>query len=685
MGVVDLKTPTDGSGLRPSHRKTSALIAAVMFWLVSSGAVFAQTTGNISGYVKDISGAAIPQTQVTALMAEQKTSRSAATNNEGFYSFVGLLPGHYEITFLAKGFETQIRSGLELTVGQDLRIDAGLAVGSVQTKVDVGTAAPLVDTVSSTLSGLIDDRRVVDLPLNGRNVIGLAATLPGVTNVSAPQSMGDARGGPTMDVNGGRPNMNLFTLDGGYFNNSSRNTGINYPPPDAIQEVRILTQNFNAEYGHSPGSQVEVLTKAGTNAFHGAAWEFLRNNDLNARDFFAPSVPAERQNQFGGAAGGPILKDKLFIFGSYEGLTNHQQAVSKVATVPSAAERSGDFTGLGSSLANPTNPLTGNPMTDAVGRPCVAGNVIAPGCISPVAGKLLQYIPESASGQIVSLGSSPITQNVGEVRMDWNQNDKHHIFGHYFQNENNSSDPFSGGNLPGYLSTSFTVASKQGTINDTYSLSPTLINQAIFSVLDSSSNEQNNQSISPNSLGINLPQYLPNGGITFDIGGGGSDVALSSSTPTTFTGLNYEARDNLTWIKGRHSFKFGFDSLFLNFHQIFIEAPSMTFDGTRSGDPIADFLLGAFDNTNVAFGVRNTNAYTTFNSFYAQDEFKVTPRFTLTLGLRYEPFLPWVEKNNLIDTVRAGMHSTKVPDAPPGIVFPGDPGISSGLELPRPQ
>jgi carboxypeptidase family protein/TonB-dependent receptor-like protein len=682
MGVVDLQTPTVDCSISQRHPRTCGLALAALLGLASSGAAFAQATGNISGYVKDVSGGAVPETQVTAVMAEQKTRRSTATNNEGLYSFVGLLPGHYQLSFSAKGFETQIRSGLELTVGQDLRVDAGLTVGSVQTKVDVGTAAPLVDTASSTLSGLIDDRRVVDLPLNGRNVIGLAAILPGVSNVSAPQSMGDARGGPTMDVNGGRPNMNLFTLDGGYFNNSSRNTGINYPPPDAIQEVRILTQNFNAEYGHSPGSQVEVLTKAGTNKFHGAAWEFLRNSALNARDFFAPSVPAQRQNQFGGAAGGPILKDKLFIFGSYEGLTNHQQAVSKVATVPTAAERSGDFTGLGSTLVNPTNPVTGTPLTDAAGRPCVAGNVIAPGCISPVATKLLQYIPQSASGQVASLGSSPITQNVGEVRVDWNQSDKHHIFGHYYQNENNNSDPFAGGNLPGYLSTGFTVATKQGTINDTYSLSPNLINQAIFSVLNSSSNEQNNQSISPNSLGINLPQYLPNGGMIFDIGGGGSDVALSSSTPTTFSGLNYEARDNLTWIKGRHSFKFGFDSLFLNFHQIFIEAPTMTFDGARSGDPMADVMLGAFDNTNVAFGVRNTNAFTTFNSFYAQDEFKITPRFTLTLGLRYEPFLPWVEKNNLIDTVRVGRQSIKVPDAPPGIVFPGDPGITRGLDSP---
>lgn len=429
-------------------------------------------------------------------MREQQLTRTAQADNQGFYNFVGLLPGHYDISFKANGFDTLLHSGIQLTVGQFVRVDAALVVGKVETHVDVGAAAPLVDTESSALSGLIDDRRVVDLPLNGRNIMSLAGLLPGVTNVSAPQSMGDARGGPTMDVNGGRQNMNLFTLDGGYFNNPSRNTGINYPPPDAIQEVRILTQNFSAEYGHSPGSQVEVLSKAGTNSFHGSAWEFLRNNDLNARDFFAPSVPVEKQNQFGAAAGGPIVKDKVFIFGSYQRLDNIQQAESHLANVPSAAERDGNFTGLSTTLVDPTNPLTGLPLTDINGNPCVAGNVISPSCISPVATKLLQYIPSSSTGKVVSLASSPITENLGEVRADWNQSEKNHLFGHYYQDQNNNSDPFGGGNLPGYISTAFNVSTKQATIDDVYSFSPTLINQATFSVLDSGSSQfasDNNQ------------------------------------------------------------------------------------------------------------------------------------------------------------------------------------------------
>src|SRR5216683_1172354 len=298
------------SDRRKMHFVILSLAALLVMTLTPEQATAQSATGNIAGYVKDTSGAAIPNVTVTAKMVEQQTVRNGQTNAEGFYDLLALPPGMYEMTFEVRGFQKKTQTGLELTVGQNLRVDSTLEIGSVETQVTVGGEAPLVDTTSATLTGLIDDRRVVDLPLNGRNVISLARILPGVLNVNAPQTMGDARGGPEMDVNGGRPNMNLFTFNGGYFNNPSRNTGINFPPPDAIQEVRIQTHNFSAEYGRNPGSQVNVVSKAGTNEFHGAAWEFLRNNALNARNFFSPDVLALKQNQFGVAAGGPIKKDR---------------------------------------------------------------------------------------------------------------------------------------------------------------------------------------------------------------------------------------------------------------------------------------------------------------------------------------------------------------------------------------
>jgi hypothetical protein len=645
-------------------------LVLVICTLIIASAVHAQVTGNISGYVRDPSGAAIPNATVTATMIEQQTTRTAQTDADGSYSFQALPPGHYDLAFESQGFQRQISSRQELTIGQNLRVDAALNVGSVQTAVEVGSSAPLVDTVSAGLSGLIDDRRVVDLPLNGRNVISLARILPGVLNVNAPQQMNDARGGPEMDVNGGRPNMNLFSFDGGYFNNPSRNTGLNFPPPDAVQEVRILTHNFNAEFGHNPGSQVEVLSKSGTNTFHGALWEFLRNEDLNARNFFSPRVPAEKQNQFGAAAGGPILKDKLFVFGSYQGLRDHREAQSIQALVPTDAQRSGDFTALGQPLTNPTDILTGNPFTDANGNPCVVNNRIAPGCISPVAQNLLKYVPSSSTGTVVSLAASPRHDDLGLLRVDWNVSEKNRLSGHYYEDQSGRSSPFANsGNISGYIGENFDLKTRQVTVNDIYTFRPTLLNQAIFSFLDSSSNQLQTTTLDPTSLGINMPQYVPTGAVSVDVGG---NFNLGSGFTTRFSGRNYQFKDSLNWIKGRHNFKFGYELLHLGFRQIFIGSPGFSFSGVRSGDPTADFMLGAFDSLSLDFGVRDNDVYTDFNSFYFQDEYKVTPRLTMTYGVRYEPFLPWKDRKDRIDTVVPYQQSKVVPDAPPGILFPGD-------------
>src|SRR5215831_19480716 len=468
------------------------------------------TTASISGYVKDSSAAAIPDVTVTAKMLEQQTTRVTQTGSDGHYNFLAVPPGTYEIAFESKGFKKQVYTGVDVTVNQNLRLDASLEVGSIETQVTVTSTAPLVDTSSPTLSGLIDDRRVVDLPLNGRNVLSLARTLPGVLGVNAPQQLDNARSGPKMDVNGGRPNMNLFTFNGGYFNNPSRSTGMNYPPPDAIQEVRILTHNFAPEYGRNPGSQVNVLSKAGSNDFHGSAWEFLRNDALNARNFFTDRVPAQKQNQFGAAVGGPIKANSLFFFGSYQGLRNHQEASSIEALVPSAAERNGDFTGLGTTLNNPIDTLTGKPFTDASGNPCVVNNIIAPGCISPVAKNLLAYVPESSTGTVSSLAASPRRGDMWMTRFDWTQSSKHSLFGSFFYDHNSRATPFAGdGNIPNYIGETFKQDTRQFTLNDTYTFSPTLINQAVFTMLRTTSDQHETKTIDPIDLGINMPQYLP--------------------------------------------------------------------------------------------------------------------------------------------------------------------------------
>lgn len=664
-----------GINLRCSPLTTNALLLVLLLALVPR--TLAQGTGNISGFVRDPSGAALPGASVTAVMTEQSTTRVTQTNAQGFYNFIALPAGHYTVTYEAKGFQTEVRSGVELTVSQNARVDAQLTVGAVRSEVRVTSTVALVDTTSNTLSGLIDDRRVVDLPLNGRNVMGLAALLPGVTNVSAPQTMQDARGGSTMNVNGSLPNAAVYTFDGAFFQNVSRNTGLNLPPPDAIAQFRMLTSNFSAQYGHNSGAQIEVVSRAGTESFHGAAWEFFRNSYFNAKDYFAPNVPFENQNQFGAALGGPIIKRKVFFFGSYQGLTNHQQAVANVSIVPTTVERGGDFTGSGTTLVDPTDPITGLPLTDpTTGNPCVQANVIAPGCISPVAVNILKFIPESDTGTVVQLGSSPIINNTGNIRVDWNQSTKNLIFGHYYQDQTSYDSPFDqfATISQAYSNETTSVKTQDTVINDIYTFTPSLINQATFAVLNTTS-VTTPTVIQNSSLGMNLPQYAA-AAPSFSVA---SDFSIGSYGPNMFTGINYQVADNLSWTKGRHSLNFGLEILRLQFNQVWIGASQFTFSGIRSGDPLADLILGAYDSASVMFGQAINNDSTFYNSFYAEDQFRVDPRFTLSYGLRYEPFLPWKDKNNLINTVVPGQQSTIDPTAPPGIVYPGDKGISAGI------
>ena len=651
------------------YQNSRVLIAAVL-WLIVAPLGAQTSTANINGYVRDPTGAAVPNASVTARMTEQQLIRSAETNSDGFYQLLALPSGTYDITVEGAGFQRQTQTGLQLTVNQNLRVDSTLQVGTVETQITVGGSAPLVDTTSATMSGLIDDRRVVDLPLNGRNVIGLARILPGVLNVRAPQQMSDARGGPGMNVNGGRSNMNMFTLNGGYFTNPSRNTGMNYPPPDAVQEVRILTHNFAAEYGRNPGSQVNVVSRAGTNQFHGSAWEFLRNDSMNARNFFSSRVPDLKQNQFGVAAGAPVIKDKVFVFGTYQGLRDRREAQSVQAFVPSAAQRAGDFTTSGVSLTNAVDPITNRPFTDAAGNACVAGNRIAPGCISPVARRLLEFVPTSPSGEVNSLAASPRDGNQYLLRGDWNQSERHRIYVSWFDDKNTRSSPFAaGGNIPGYMAENFDQRTQQLAVNDTITFSPTLINQMTFGLLNAPSNQLQSNTINPQDLGINMPQYVPTGSVSVDVA---DSFTLGSGFTTRFVSRNYQFKDTMSWIRGKHSFKFGYEMLKLQFQQIFIGSPSIAFTGARTGDPTADFLLGAYDNINLNFGVRDTDTSTYAHSLFFQDEWRLHPRLTLTLGIRYEPFLPWVEKNDRINTVVPGQQSKAVPDAPLGVLFPGD-------------
>ena len=332
--------------------------------------------------------------------------------------------------------------------------------------------APLVDSRSSVIGTLIDSRRVTDLPLNGRNIIGLAALLPGATNVAAPQTFTGDRSGPTLNVSGSRGNQNLFLFDGQSFNAAFRNTGLNYPPPDALQEVKVLTNSFSAEYGRNAGAVFQVITRSGTNEIHGAAWEFLRNHKLNARSFFAPSIiPQSIQNQYGVAAGGPIKKDKLFVFGSYEGLRVRPASLGASSFPLTEAERRGDFAGTAAPVRDPANsnqPFPGNQI------PVQRFDTVAKNLLNPAQ----MPLPNRSDGQLVTTFPTPANNGQYLFRVDWNFR-RHVVDGRY--NLNKAYDRASAGNVPEYLPLDRSANVNSITIGDTWTLRPSLLNQARIS------------------------------------------------------------------------------------------------------------------------------------------------------------------------------------------------------------
>jgi len=657
----------------------SAITFLALCLAIPTQGLFAQATGTISGSVLDGSGAAVPGSTITATLVQQNLTRTTEATADGRYIFNALPPGQYSISVESTGFQRLVRTEISLAINQNLRVDLTLQVGQVSETVEVAGAAPLVDTMSSSLSGLVDDRRVVDLPINGRNVIALSATLPGIVSVNAPQQLSDARSGPTMNVNGSLDTQNLYTFNGGIFMNPSRNTGMNYPPPDALQEFSIQTQSFSAEYGRNAGSQVNVVSKSGTNSFHGSAWEFFRNDKLNARNFFAARRPQQVQNQFGVAAGGPIVKNKLFIFGSYQGLRDRREAVSSSVNVPSAAERSGDFTHLATTLRNPVDTLTGQPLTDSSGSPCVSGNRISPSCISPVARNLLTFIPQTGTNNFTLIDPQPRNGDMWMLRGDWHQSDKNVVSVHSFVDKNSHKRPMLGaGNIPGYLGSFTDQQTTMITINDTYTISPTVINQSTASFIRSYSNANADDRVTHDAIGVDMPFYPEFGRLSVNVG----NVQLGSRSRFLAVSNNWQFRNQTSWVTGRHNFKFGGEYLKLSFLQIFLGSTSMNFNGSRTGFEVADFLLGTFNQVSGGFGVRTNDNHQNAPSLFFHDDFKVHQRLTLSFGIRWEPLLPWTDKYDRLTSlaqVGTNVRSTRFPDAPPGILFAGDPGVPRGI------
>ncbi|MGC2616664.1 MAG: carboxypeptidase regulatory-like domain-containing protein [Terracidiphilus sp.] len=647
-----------------------------------------QITGNIRGTVTDPSGAVIRGATVTAQQVETGLSRVTTTDRDGNYILLELPVGHYHLQVSAKGFQEHVQDGITLNVNETASVSAHLAVGSEKQQVVVSADAELIEPTVTSMGKVVQQQELEDLPLNGRNFAQLGLLQPGVVPLTPgiAEAGGSLRNGQAYAVNGQRPESNNFLIDGANNFNGVDGGFVLKPPVDAISEFRIITHSANAEFGGSLGSTTNVITRSGTNQLHGTLWEFLRNDAFDATNYFAQTQEPLKQNQFGAAAGGPIKKDKAFIFGFYEGFRN-SQGISALTTVPSVKERAGDFSELcpeGFSHGFCNNPQ--NQLFNVFANAPYPNNQVPSQQFNPISLNLLPFFPLPNAGTNLFATTQILTNDTDQfgIKVDDYLNPRDTLNFSYMFYQLSQLSPLSpgGASVPG-----FPVAENQRAqsfvAQDTHSFSPSIIAVGRFSFLRNKflfGESQNHEP--PSSLGF---QYTP----SLDAAIGPPFIQVSGYTlvgdPITGPRDTYENvydfSGSLSWVRGKHALKFGGGYQYQQINVLqgiatngfFVFAPFPVTDAFASfltGQPVV-FLQGIGD---FSRNIRGNNA-----NGYVQDTYKVAPRFTINAGLRYELPLPSTELRNRVSLFEPGKQSTVMPDAPAGLLYPGDSGVPAGL------
>jgi len=656
-----------------------------------------EIAGSIRGTVTDGTGATVSNVKVTAIQTETGLQRNSESNAQGAYFFVELPVGHYRLEAEANGFKKYVQEGISLDVNRTAAVAIHLVVGSNTQEIEVKADALMIESTSTNLGQTVGEREILDLPLNGRQFTQLGLLQPGVVPITPGliEAGGNTREGQAYAVNGQRPESNNFLIDGADNFNTVDGGFVLQPPVDAISEFRILTHTANAEFGHSTGSTTNIITRSGTNGFHGSAWEFLRNNAMDAKSFFADSVEPLHRNQFGGTFGGPIKKDKTFFYLYYEGVRDSQGETTRT-TVPSDPERTGNFAdqcplnngtfnSQGLCIDNSTGKISqnGQLFNEITGQP-IPNNQLP--FINSISQNLLPYYPHANSGPFTYVGTQTFISNTDQfgVRMDHYLTERDTLSFRYSFGQSGQTDPLSsaGANVPG-----FPVGENQRPQNfvaqETHTFSPTVVGQLRFSFLRNKLllDEHLNHT-DPSSLGFTYAPTLESAiGPPFIQVGGYASIGDPITGPRNTYQNSFDYSGSLTWIHGRHQFKFGggyqYDQI--NVLQGIATNGFFVFEQFPVNNAFASFLFGQpvfflQGGGNFSRGLRGQ----AFN-LYAQDTWRVTSRLTVNYGLRYEVPSPYTEVHNLQNLWIPGRQSTVFPSAPEGLLYPGDAGVPRGL------
>ena len=623
--------------------------------------VSAQTSaGKITGIVQDTSGGVLPGVSIVVKNLGTGTSRDAVTDDRGQFEISGLPPGRYQVDAELAGFRKFSQGPITVQVNQETRVNATLSVGNVQETLTVTAEGLLVQTTSSVVGKVVDEKQILELPLSGRNFADLGLLTPGVTTRGQTTSAGTS-----FYVHGQRNDANNFLLDGLSDNSLEGNALQARPNVDAVQEFKIQTSNFSAEFGRNTGSVVNVVTKSGTNSFTGSAWEFLRSDKFQANNYFATTQPPPLKfNQYGGTAGGPLVRNKAFFFGSFEGY-REDRGQTRQTIVATQQERDGDFSFLRRSLID---PLTG------LGFP---GNVIPASRIDPAAIKLLTLMPlPNIPGTVPRQNnyvSSPVMQNHYDqyvMRGDYTFNDHWTLFYRHFIQDNDVFNPFQGSNTANYEGFPSTSVSRpqHGTGGLNTVISSALLNEFRAGFSRMTSQGSNLPLLNPVDYGINYvrPQDAIGGLGLPDIEINGiSGIGNTVQGPTIGIYNEYEVADVLTAVKGRHNMRIGgnYRPGSEDINNGFFVVGRYVFNGTYTGDTVADFLLGKASEFDYGQGrTRMVMVNKNWGTFF-QDDWKIRDNLTLNLGIRYDYFSPITDELGQTSTFIITQPATGAPQS----------------------
>lgn len=653
--------------------------------LLAASFVYAQAIANsqISGVVQDASGGAVPGATVKVTQTSTGFTRTVTTGADGSYTIPNLPVGPYELEVTASGFSTYVQKGIVLQVAVNPAINPVLQVGAVSAQVSVTADAAMAETHNNSVSQVIDQERITDLPLNGRNATQLVLLSGAATNTAPSGDLNTSKNYQTQSVTisiaGSQINGVNYLMDGGDNNDFFSNVNLPFPFPDALQEFSVETSSLPARYGLHPGGVVNLVTKSGSNQYHGDLFEFVRNGVFNARNSLATARDSLKRNQFGGTFGGPILRDKLFFFMGAQGTMVRSDPPTRISVVPNQAMLNGDF----STFLSKT--CTSKPVT--LGAPFV-DNRIAPSLFNAQALALQKFLPVSndpcGKVQYGIPSNSNEYQTIG--RIDYNQSDKNQIFGRYFISDYALPATFDGANALTTTSPGIAARSQSLALSDTYTFGPNFISSFHATGTRMALNRSSASNLfSPSDVGIHISDMVANS-ITLNAPNATSGFSFGCGTcaPGHFNRNQTQVAEDIDLIRGAHQISFGVNWIHIQLNDVSnnLSNGTFTFNGSISGNALADFLIGRpsdFTQSNPQAENQRQNYF----GAYVQDSWRVSRRLTVNAGLRWEPWLPQHDiygrgSHFELGWFEQGVHSQVFPNGPAGVLFQGDPGMPPG-------